>query len=376
MAATDSPLTSYSDTAAQKKVITDVISLIDPSDAPLIERLGGLDGAAGKFRFSAWPGTNPSWLEDSLPGLTSTLQVATIASNASSATVGDATVFQDGHIILIDSQTFWVSAANTTTNVLTFTSLGGTGASHATNATITIVGIARLEGDDSDPVGFTTRATGSNYTQIFQGEVKASRTQAQLAQWGIENEFDYQASKVVPNLMRLIEKQLFANGIAPAAGSATAPRMMGALTSYISTNATTGATMTKASFEYAVKLAYASGGTGPWVAPLSATNFQKVRGFYENSSFLVVQRDDAEVGMPPVTVIHTPFGDVEPLLDRWASDSVIFFVDPKNAGLITFSPFTQEMLAKTGDNLKGEVVGEFSLCVRQNTSHAVLTSVS
>jgi hypothetical protein len=334
-----------------------------------------LDGAAGKFRFSAWPGTNPSWLEDSLPGLSTTLQVATIASNATSATVTDATLFQDGHIILIDAQTFWVSAANVTTNVLTFSSLGGTGASHATNTTISIIGVARLEGDDSDPVGFTSRATGSNYTQIWHAEVKASRTQAQMAQWGIDNEFDYQASKAVPGLMRLMEKQLFAN-VAPSAGSASAPRVMGALTAYITTNATTGATMTKASFDNAVKLAFASGGTGPWVAPMSATNFAKVRGFYENSNFLVVQRDDAITGMPPVTVIRTPFGDVEPLLDRWASDTIINIIDPKNAGLITYSPYTQEMLAKTGDSLKGEVVGEFSLCVRQNTSHAVLTSVS
>jgi hypothetical protein len=375
MAAADSPYLSYTDTAAQKKVITDVISLIDPSDAPLIERLGGLDGAAGKFRFSAWPGTNPSWLEDSLPGLSTALQVATIASNATSATVTDATLFQDGHIILIDAQTFWVSAVNTTTNVLTFASLGGTGASHATNTTISIIGVARLEGDDSDPVGFTTRATGSNYTQIWHSEIKASRTMAQMAQWGIDNEFDYQASKAVPGLMRLMEKQLFAN-VAPSAGSASAPRVMGALTAYITTNATTGATMTKASFDNAVKLAYASGGTGPWVAPVSPTNFAKVRGFYENSNYLVVQRDDAVVGMPPVQSVRTPFGDVELLLDRWASDSFIYIIDPKNAGLITYSPFTQEMLAKTGDSLKGEVVGEFSLCVRQNVSHALLTSVT
>jgi len=48
MANLASPMTTYSDTTPQKKVITDYVSLIDPSDAPLIEALGGLDGAAGK----------------------------------------------------------------------------------------------------------------------------------------------------------------------------------------------------------------------------------------------------------------------------------------------------------------------------------------
>ena len=48
----DQPKTTYSDTTPHKRVITDIISLIDPSDAPLVDALGGLDGASGKFRFT------------------------------------------------------------------------------------------------------------------------------------------------------------------------------------------------------------------------------------------------------------------------------------------------------------------------------------
>ena len=66
----DSPLSSYSDTTPQKRVITDVIALIDPSDAPAVLALGGLDGAASKFRFVNWPSTTVEWLEDSLADLT------------------------------------------------------------------------------------------------------------------------------------------------------------------------------------------------------------------------------------------------------------------------------------------------------------------
>ena len=39
MAPLDSPITSYSDTTPQKRVITDVIDLIDPTDAPGVEAL-------------------------------------------------------------------------------------------------------------------------------------------------------------------------------------------------------------------------------------------------------------------------------------------------------------------------------------------------
>src|SRR3990172_11019372 len=96
-----SQLTTYSDTTPHKRVITDVISLIDPSDAPTILALGGLDGAAGKFRFVNWPSTTVEWLEDSLADLTDALN-GSITSNATTITVVDASIFQEGHILLID----------------------------------------------------------------------------------------------------------------------------------------------------------------------------------------------------------------------------------------------------------------------------------
>lgn len=369
----DSPFTTYSDTAPQKKAVTDVIKMIDPTDAPLIERLGGLDGAAGKFRFSAWPSTNPQWLTDNMPGLTATLQVATIASNATSATVSDGSIFQPGHIVMMDAQLFWISAISG--DVLTFASLGGTAASHATGISVEIIGMARLEGDDSDAVGMVARSTASNYTQIFHQEVKATRTQAKIAQWGISNEFDYQAAKVVPNLMRIMEKHILRNSVI-SAGSASAPRVMGGIPAYNTSNSTAGTTLTKTMFENAVKLAYDDGGSGPWVAPLSSANLQKVQGFYESSSYLRIDRTESVIGMPRPTKILTPFGEVEPLLDRWAVDATIEIIDPNHAGLITFDPFVQEPLAQTGDSIKGQVVGEFSFCFRLPEAHSRLTSVS
>jgi hypothetical protein len=51
-------------------------------------------------------------------------------------------------------------------------------------------------------------------------------------------------------------------------------------------------------------------------------------------------------------------------------------VDPDHAGYLTYYPFTQEPLAKDGDYTKGEVVGEFTLCIRQDKAHAVITGVT
>jgi len=374
MATIDSPWTSYTDTVTQKKVITDVISIIDPADAPTVEYLGGLDGAASKFTMRDWPSTTALWLEDTLPALTGSINMTvTLGANATSVTVADGSIFQPGHIILIDSCYFYISAVSG--NTVTMATMSGTDATHASTAAIEIISMARLEGDDSDPVGMTSRGQGTNYTQIFQGEVKVTRTQRQLTQYGISDEFDYQAQKVIPGLMRQVDKHIVRTSLR-AAGSATTPRIMGGIPTFVTTNLIAGTSLTKAKFDTAMQSIYEAGGSQRVGAILHPTNYAKVIGFYESSVYLRVGVGDAMIGMGAPQGIRTPFGDVDLIMDRWAATTVIPLIDPQHAGMLTFSPFTEEILSKTGDADKGEVVGEFTFCLRQEKAHALLTAVS
>jgi hypothetical protein len=341
---------------------------------PAVETLGGLDGAASKFRFVNWPSTKCEWLEDTLADLTDALNGAVLAADAT-ITVDDASIFQEGHIILVESEQMWVSAVNTSTNVLTVTrGYSGAAADHADNTVVEIIGMARLEGDESDDVAFTDRVTGYNYTQIFHKEIKVSRTQNQITQYGIAEEFDYQAAKAVPELGRLIEKQLYRG--ARKAGSATTPRAFGGFGTFITDNTVSaGGAVTQADFEDAVEAAYGDGGTGPWNAFCSPANMQVIKNFYDSANFLRVDRGETTVGMIIETVV-TPFGPVNLVMDRWAPGDSIYIVDGNHAGMLTYYPFTQEPLAKDGDYEKGQVVGEFTLCVRQDKAHAAITGIS
>jgi len=369
-----SPITSYSDTTPHKRVITDIISLIDPSDAPMVDALGGLDGASQKFRFVNGQSTNVEWLEDTLISLAGALN-GSIASTVTTITLADGDNFQEGHIILIDSEMMWVSAVDNTTEVLTVTrAFQGSSASHADTSTVTIVGMARLEGDESDDIAFTDRTTNSNYTQILHQEIKVTRTHEQLSQYGISSEMMYQGNKVIPSLMRLLERHFYYNSVAKA-GSATTPRAMGGYQAFITDNKVSGATLAQSQFENAVLAAYSDGGNGPWIAGCAPANLQKVKNFYDSSNFLRIDRTERTVGMVIETVV-TPYGNVDLLLDRWAKTTEIPLVDPGHAGFLTYYPFTQEPLAKGGDYEKSEVVGEYTLCIRQDKAHALLTSVS
>ena len=372
----DQQKTTYSDTTPHRRVITDIISLIDPSDAPLIDALGGLDGASGKFRFTNGKGKLVEWLEDSLIPLTDVLACgATITSTATSFTVTDGSLYEKGHIVMVDTEYMWVASVSTDTITMSRGVGGSTAATHASDAAVTFVGMARLEGAESDTIGLVDVSTNSNYTQIFHQEVKVSRTQQQLSQYGISDEMAYQGDKVVPSLMRLIERHLYYNKAAAAGNALTAPRMMGGIQAFITGNKVSGSTLAQSQFESAVRLAYEDGGTGPWLAPVAPANMTKIKNFYDATTILRVDRSETTVGMN-ITQIETPFGMVNLILDRWCPTTIIPLIDVKHAGMVTYYPFTQEPLAKTGDYERSEVVGEFTFCLRQDNAHALLTNVS
>ena len=205
MANSASPYSTYSDTTPQVRVVTDYISLLDPSDAPFIELIGGLDGASGKFQFRN-QGKVVEWLEDTLTPLSGTLaqQSMTTATTVVTITVDDGDVFQPGHILLVGTEKMWVSAVSGDVITVTRGFAGSTSATQASNAAYTIIGMARLEGDDSDPIGYTDITSNSNYTQIFHKEIKVTGSEMAIDNYGFTDPYQYQAAKAIPEMMRLI----------------------------------------------------------------------------------------------------------------------------------------------------------------------------
>lgn len=365
----------------QKRVITDYITLIDPADAPFVEAMGGLDGGAKKFRFVNFPHTKVEWIEDTREPLAVGLNTAMnnsvttavlLAASANMVQVGQILLFADG------SEQMWVSAV--ASDGVTLTVSRGYGGTTATaqvvvnNTAIEILGIARLEGAESTGLGYTVRSTNYNHTQIMQREVKVSRSQNQISQYGIREEFDYQSNKAIPHLMRLIEKAVYKG--TRSAGSSAAPRSFGGLGTFVTNNAINSgsAAVTQAKFENALKAAYLDGGK-PSKAFVSPTNMQVIKNFYDSGTFLRVDTKEKTVGMT-IEKIITPYGTVDLIMDRWAPDATIYILDPEHVGFVTYYPFTSEPLAKTGDYQRGEVVGEFTLCVRMDKAHAVITTIA
>jgi len=374
------PYSTYVNTAENKRVITDYIALLDPSDAPFIEAIGGLDGAASKFRFTN-QGTLVEWIEDTLAPLTGVFALTATANSATNVTslkVADGNMVQPGHILLTGTELLWVSANSS--GVLTVTrSLGGsTMVTLATNASFSIVGMARLEGADSDPIGYTDLSTNSNYTQIFHKEIKQTGTAPYQDRWGMTDQMQYESAKSIPEMMRLIERTLQYGK--RSAGSTTTPRMMGGYQEFITTNKASGANMSVSSLipgiiEDAVELIYNAGGAGDFLAIVNPATYQKIKNAYDSSSYVRYAPEQNRFGTL-VDRIVTPFGDVSFVIDRWQLSNLIPILKLDNVGMLTLRPWQVEDLAKTGDAEKKQLVGEYTFCLKLQKSHALLTAVA
>lgn len=366
----DQPKTSYADTTNQKRIISDVIKLIDPIDTPLLVALGGFDGARSKFDIRD-NGTKVEWLEDQYAPVSDVAaQGTTITTNTTILTVTDASIFQDGHVIRIDSEYMVVSSVDVTNNTLTVysRSYGGTNATHVTTSTIYIVGMARLEGDDADYVGLQQVSAPYNYTSIFQKALKITGTEDVVDEYGYEDAFAYQANKAIPELARLVELAIF-NGVR-AVGTATTPRSFGGLATYITTNTVSAGstTLAKTVIDSLAEKVRLTGGT-PDLFVVHPSTANDLRAILDTSSFVRLTEENSVFGMMPIDMIRTQYGQLKIVESLWCPTTVAWMLDSRRIGLYQLRPFQWHELAKTGDSRKAEVVGEFSLAVANDKGH-------
>lgn len=371
----DGPKTTQSDLTAQARAISDMIQMVDPRDTPLLSRLG-LDGARAKFHLKL-NGYKVELLEDELDPLeTSANNSDPIAVDDTSFVVADASVFQDGHVILIGAEYMVVKSANPQSNLVEVYSraYGGTNAQHAANAPIQIVGMARLEGDDADFGPLTDVQAPYNYTSIFQKAVQVSGTLQAISQHGIDDEFMYQANKAVPHLLRLVERAAF-HGVR-SAGALGQPRSLGGLGTFITDNVQPAdGPISKADVDTLMEEIIMDGGH-PDLLVMNPRVANDLRALLDSSNFVRVTQDESKFGMSAIERVITQYGEMELLMDRWCPTHTAYLLESGKVGFYTLRGFELKELARSGDSLKGEVVAELSLLVANNKAHGKITGIT
>ncbi len=377
MAVLDQPKTVYSDPTAQARAISDVISMIDPRDTPLLARLG-LDGANRKFRVRQ-DGYKVELLEDELDPLEDAINDVSgwNDTDTTGLTVDDASKFQDGHILLVENEKLVVKSVNTSANTLEVYGRGfgdTSAAAHADDTPVYIVGMARLEGDDADYGPIVDISAPYNYTSIFQKAIKVSGTLQAISQHGIEDEFLYQANKAVPHLLRLVERMAFYGE--RVEGTASAPRSSGGLGIFITNNTVNaGGAIAKADIDGLMEEIIMDGGF-PDLLVMNPRVANDLRGLLDNSTFVRIGQDENKLGLDAIERVVTQYGELELVMDRWCPSDTAYILQSDKVGFYTLRPFESYELARVGDSLRGEVVGEFSLMVANDKAHGKITGIT
>jgi hypothetical protein len=362
--------------------ISDLVAINSPHETPLLDALGDPARPARS--------TVHEWLEDALLPNTDAINDSTYANAVTDTqfVVDHADRFRVGDQIKLDlsAEVMLVTAVNIGTNTLTVTR--GYGGSTATalsdNVTLTIIGNAALEGDDASTARFTARSRKTNYSQIFASTVEVSGSELAVKQMGVRDELDYQKVQRTRELLRDLENCVI-NGRAPAAtgeGSASVRRTMRGVRSFISTNvfgAGIGsfpgdAILTEEQLNLALRGIWQSSSGQVDLIVLNAKEKRAINGFVAANRRFTPQSDTYRNA---IEVYESDFGVCRIVLSRWVSPGTILLLDSSRIEVMPLAgrSFHYKPLASTGDRDSGQVIGEYTLELRNENAHGVITGL-
>ena len=365
--------------------VSDIIGIVSPHETPLLDHLGDPKREAMS--------TVHEWLEDSLAS-----NIAVVAQSAfdpgpttdTTLVLADVSFVRVGDLLRVRSasEVMLVTAVDTGTDTVTVVRGYGatTAATLSIGTTLLILGNAALEGDDAPSARFSNRVRRQNYTQIFTQRVSVSGSLQASRAYGIEDEVDYQKQERLRELLRDMENTVI-NGVSAVSnpqGGAGVRRTMRGLLPSIATNV----------FEPGAGGIPDGDGAGENGLNEEVLN-AALRAIWEQSSGVV---DTIVVGgaqkrrinqfvstersyLPEdasfrdlISVYESDFGVARIVLSRWMPGDKVLLLDSSRVDVMPLRgrSFFYKPLAATGDSVEGQMIGEYTLEMRNENAHGVI----
>jgi hypothetical protein len=366
--------------------VSDIIGIVSPYETPLLDHLGDPRRAAQS--------TVHEWIEDSLLPNTDKITQSSFAnpSTATSVQVQNADRFRVGDQVKVEgaAEVMFVTAV-AAPNITVTRGYGGTAAEAlALNQKLIILGNAAIEGDDRPATRFTNRVRKVNYSQIFTASVEVSGSQLAARNIGIDDEMDFQKQERLRELLRDVENCVL-NGVASAAnpqGGSTTRRTMRGIIPSVTTNilqpglggipAGSGGSsngLTEDVLNAALRRIWDQS-NGP-IDTIVVNGFQKRK----INSFIATSRayeSDEKVFRDMVSVYESDFGVCRVILSRWMPPDTVLLLDSSRADVMPLAGrnFHFKKLASAGDAEVGQVIGEYTLELRNENAHGVLKGLA
>jgi hypothetical protein len=363
--------------------VSDLVAIATPHETPLLDALGDAVRPARS--------TVHEWLEDTLLPQTDTINDSTYSDPLADTqfVVANASRFRPGDQIQTDdsAEVMLVTAVNTGTNTLTVVrAYGGSTASTLANGlVIHIIGNASLEGDTADAARFTARTRKTNFTQIFSSTVEVSGSELAVRQLAVQDELDYQKQQRLRELLRDLENCVI-NGRPAAAnpeGTASVRRTMRGIIGFCTTNKfvpgtggfPTDASLTEDQLNTALRTIWKSSNGHIDMVVVNGQEKRSINSFIgSNRRYGAAEKSFTNL----VSQYESDFGVCRVVMSRWVPTGSVLLLDSSRIDVLPLSgrSFQYKPLGATGDRDSGQVLGEYTLELRKENAHGIITGLT
>jgi Family of unknown function (DUF5309) len=357
-------VTTYDLTVGVIVDMEDMIHLISPTDAPIQQgtSAGGLSLITNGTCFEK----KVEWLDEELLLPRSTMGAAAVTADAFiTVATGHQLRFSTGDVLLLASgERVRVTGYGVTADTLLVTRgfTATTAGQVAINSVVVNYGQALAEGSDPENARALDRVGRLNYTEIFgPTAVLVSGTENVIRKYGLTGttEFDKQsANRIKEQFIAVDQAILYGKALEDTTNKW---RTMGGMIDFITTNVnTTTTTLTEATLLDSIQLCYDAGGAGDGLIAQVGSKQKRVISAFATALTINVDRGQNVRGQT-VDVFESDFGMTTIVLNRNVRNADLFLYSRDQAQLCVLRPMQFEMLAKTGDSMKGQVLRECTL---------------
>ncbi|WP_428387597.1 SU10 major capsid protein [Mucisphaera sp.] len=370
--------------------VSDIVGIVSPYETPLLDALGDPTRAAA--------GTVHEWLEDALLPNSDRINDSSFTEPDADTTfvVEHADRFRVGDQVQVagSQEVMLVTGVVIGTNTLTVVrAYGGTVAENlADDQELRILGNAALEGDSSPEARFTNRERRQNTTQIFTSTVEVSGTMLAARRVAVSDEMDYQKQERLRELARDLENCVI-NGVSAGStpeGSGTVRRTMRGIIPHLSTNVFTAGVagfeagetinsvdhhLTESQLNSAMRSIWESSSGSVDLIVVGGAQKRRINGFVTSSRGYTA--DDTRF-RDLVGVYESDFGVCRVVLSRWVPADTALLLDSSRIDVLPLSgrSFHYKPLAATGDREAGQLIGEYTLELRNEQAHGLIRGLA
>jgi hypothetical protein len=278
-----------------------------------------------------------------------------------------------------------VTAVSTNTLSVVRGYAGTTAENLADNKIVNILGNAALEGADKPNARFTNRVRCANYTQIFTAAVEVGGSDMAARQVGLADEMEFQKHSRLAELVRDLENTVI-NGGQPSSdpqGSDSARRTMKGVIQHLSTNIfhtgdsgfPTGNDLDEAKINYVLRKIWENSSGRVDLIVVGGFQKRKINAFCsESRSYGPSDTTYTDL----VSFYESDFGTCHIVTTRWLPQDAVLLLDSSRISVLplTGRSFHFKPLASAGDYECGELIGEYTLELKNEAAHGLIRNLT